>query len=281
MWVFLATEVMFFGGLLTAFAVYRTTSPEAVALASRHLNVWLGCLNTVVLLTSSLTMALAVRAAQLRQHRPLLICLILTMVFGTTFLGIKAVEYTQEYHEKLIPGWNFEVPRAGSPAKSRAKQIDLGRMKMFFVLYFFMTGLHAIHLIIGIGLGRGDGLALVEAVVFRRRCGADRGDRVVLALCRRGLGVSLSAALLDRRTPMKQHVASIRTNIVIFVLLLLLLLATVGAAYLPMGPLHFPVAMTIAAIKAVLDRAVLHARAAQSSADAGDRHRVAVCGCRS
>ncbi len=66
MWLFLATEVMFFGGLLTAFAVYRSTAPEAVALASRHLNVWLGCVNTVVLLSSSLTMALAVRAAQLR-----------------------------------------------------------------------------------------------------------------------------------------------------------------------------------------------------------------------
>ena len=79
MWVFLATEVMFFGGLLTAYAVYRTTAPEAMALASRHLNVWLGCLNTVVLLTSSLTMAFAVRAAQLRQHRLLVFLLVATM----------------------------------------------------------------------------------------------------------------------------------------------------------------------------------------------------------
>ncbi len=151
MWVFLATEVMFFGGLLTAFAVYRTTAPEAVALASRHLNVWLGCANTVVLLTSSLTMALAVRAAQLRQHRPLLVCLILTMVLGAAFLGIKAAEYTQEYHEKLIPNWNFQVPEEDRPLVEQ-EHIDPARMEMFFVLYFFMTGLHAVHLIIGIAL---------------------------------------------------------------------------------------------------------------------------------
>jgi cytochrome c oxidase subunit III len=151
MWLFLATEVMFFGGLLTAFAVYRTTSPESVARASRHLNVLLGCVNTVVLLTSSLTMALAVRAAQLRAHRPLVGWLILTMVFGATFLGIKAREYTQDYHEKLIPGWNFQVPEQDQPLVEQG-QIDPRRMEMFFVLYFFMTGLHAVHLIIGIVL---------------------------------------------------------------------------------------------------------------------------------
>ena len=72
MWLFLATEVMFFGGLITAYAVYRATSPREFALASQHLNVWLGCLNTVILLGSSLTMALAVRAAQLHHRRDLL-----------------------------------------------------------------------------------------------------------------------------------------------------------------------------------------------------------------
>ena len=122
-----------------------------MALASRHLNVWLGCLNTVVLLTSSLTMALAVRAAQLRQHRPLVVCLVLTMVLGAGFLGIKAVEYTNDYHEKLIPGWNFQVPEHDR-STVEAKHLDPRRMEMFFVLYFFMTGLHAVHLVIGIGL---------------------------------------------------------------------------------------------------------------------------------
>jgi cytochrome c oxidase subunit III len=151
MWLFLATEVMFFGGLLTAFAVYRTTSSEAVALASRHLNVGLGCLNTVVLLSSSLTMAMAVRAAQLRQHRGLLFWLAATMVLGAAFLGIKAVEYTHDYHERLIPGWNFQVPEHDR-GQVEQKHIDPRGMEMFFVLYFFMTGLHAVHLIIGIGL---------------------------------------------------------------------------------------------------------------------------------
>src|SRR5262245_62139987 len=83
MWIFLATEVMFFGGLITAYAVYRSTSPREVALASRHLSVGLGCLNTVILLGSSLTMALAVRASQLRAHRDLLLWLGLTMGLGS------------------------------------------------------------------------------------------------------------------------------------------------------------------------------------------------------
>jgi cytochrome c oxidase subunit III len=151
MWVFLATEVMFFGGLLTAFAVYRTLAPEAVALASKHLNVLLGCVNTVVLLGSSVTMALAVRAAQLRAHRALLIWLGLTMVLGTAFLLIKAVEYTRDYHENLIPGWNFQVPEEDRALVER-DHLDPRMMQMFFVLYFFMTGLHAVHLIIGIAL---------------------------------------------------------------------------------------------------------------------------------
>jgi cytochrome c oxidase subunit 3 len=151
MWLFLATEVMFFGGLLTAFAVYRSTSPREVALASRHLNVPLGCLNTVVLLGSSLTMALAVRAAQVRARRALHLWLVLTMVLGTAFLAIKAVEYTHDYHEKLIPGLNFHVPGEDQPTVV-AQSLDPRKMEMFFVLYFFMTGLHAIHLVIGIAL---------------------------------------------------------------------------------------------------------------------------------
>jgi len=151
MWLFLATEVMFFGGLILAYAVYRSTSPREFALASQHMNVGLGCLNTVILLGSSLTMALAVRAAQLRAHRDLLIWMGLTMALGTGFLGVKAIEYSEEFHKKLVPGWNFEVPK-GNRAVIEQEHRDLGRFEMFYVLYFFMTGLHAIHLIIGIGL---------------------------------------------------------------------------------------------------------------------------------
>jgi cytochrome c oxidase subunit 3 len=151
MWLFLATEVMFFGGLITAYAVYRLSSPREIALASQELNIPLGCINTIVLLGSSLTMAMGVRAAQLRQTRQLVMWLVLTMVLGTGFLGIKAIEWTADYHEHLIPGLNFEVPEH---QRSHVEQEGLrpGRMQMFFVLYFFMTGLHAIHLIIGIGL---------------------------------------------------------------------------------------------------------------------------------
>jgi cytochrome c oxidase subunit 3 len=151
MWLFLATEVMFFGGLLTAYAVYRTTAPREIALASKELNVVLGCLNTVVLLTSSLTMALAVRAAQLRARRELVGWLVLTMVLGSAFLGIKAIEWTKDYREDLIPGLNFQVPEKD---RSLVEQegLDPRKMELFFVLYFFMTGLHAIHLIIGIAL---------------------------------------------------------------------------------------------------------------------------------
>jgi cytochrome c oxidase subunit 3 len=151
MWLFLGTELMFFGGLITAFTVYRVMNPREIDLASRHLNVMLGCINTVVLLGSSLTMALAVRAAQLHAHRDLVRWLLFTMVLGAGFLGIKAIEYRQDYTERLVPGWNFEVPE---DARSTVEQEGLNprKMEMFFVLYFFMTGLHALHLIIGIAL---------------------------------------------------------------------------------------------------------------------------------
>ena len=151
MWLFLATEVLFFGGLITAYAVYRSTSPREVALASHHMNVPLGCLNTVILLGSSLTMALAVRASQLRAHRDLLMWLGLTMALGAGFLGVKAIEYSEEYHKGLVPGWNFQIPEK-ERSEIQQESLNPGRFEMFFVLYFFMTGLHAIHLIVGITL---------------------------------------------------------------------------------------------------------------------------------
>ena len=251
MWLFLATEVMFFGGLLTAFAVYRSTSPREVALASRHLNVPLGLLEH------------GRPAGQQPDHGPgrprrpvactppLHLWLGLTMVLGTAFLAIKAVEYTHDYHEKLIPGLNFQVP-GEDRAHGRAAEPRPRKMKMFFVLYFFMTGLHAIHLDDRHRAGRRHGVSVVDPLVFRWRRDPDRGDRALLALHRHHLGLSLPLALSHRRPPMNQHIASIRSYIAVFIALLVLLFATVGAAYLPMGPLHFPVAMIIAAAKAVL-----------------------------
>lgn len=152
MWMFLATEVMFFGGLILAYVVYRATSPREFAEGSKHLNLWLGCINTVVLLGSSFTMAMAVRFAQLGERRKLILNLVATAVLGAAFLGIKAVEYTQEYHEHLIPGLNFAMPHDDHAGAAASPPIDERRFEMFFVLYFFMTGLHAIHLIIGIAL---------------------------------------------------------------------------------------------------------------------------------
>jgi cytochrome c oxidase subunit III len=151
MWLFLATEVLFFGGLITAYAVYRSTSAREFELASGHMAVWLGFLNTVILLGSSLTMAMAVRAAQLRLHRELVVYLGLTMALGSGFLGVKAIEYSEEFREHLVPGWDFRVHEHDRGAVEQ-EQLNPGRYEMFFVLYFFMTGLHAIHLIIGIGL---------------------------------------------------------------------------------------------------------------------------------
>ncbi|HEV3163038.1 MAG TPA: cytochrome c oxidase subunit 3 [Isosphaeraceae bacterium] len=141
MWAFLATEVMFFGGLITAFITYRTMAPQAFEEASRHLDVTLGGINTAVLLCSSLTMALAVNEAQRGQRRRVVLFLVLTMILGASFLGIKAVEYYHEYEHHLVPALNFSYTGA-----------DAGHVELYFVLYFFMTGLHAIHLIIGIVL---------------------------------------------------------------------------------------------------------------------------------
>jgi len=141
MWVFLVTEVLFFGGLFLTYTVYRSFYPAAFSAASHELDILLGGINTAVLITSSLTMALAVHAAQLGQRRLLMIFLVVTMVLGTVFLGIKAVEYYHKFAEHHVPGATFQFERE----HQRHAQI-------FFSLYFIMTGLHAIHMIIGIGV---------------------------------------------------------------------------------------------------------------------------------
>jgi cytochrome c oxidase subunit III len=141
MWVFLVTEVLFFGGIFAAYCVYRGWYPAAFAAASHELDVTLGTINTVVLITSSLTMALAVHAAQLGQRRLLLMFLIATMVLGGVFLGIKSVEYYHKFAEHHIPGPGFEFEKE-----------HFRHAQIFFSLYFIMTGLHALHMIIGIGV---------------------------------------------------------------------------------------------------------------------------------
>jgi cytochrome c oxidase subunit 3 len=151
MWAFLLTEVMFFGGLFVGYTVYRTAYPAGFVAGSQHLDISLGTLNTAVLISSSLTMALAVYAAQVGRRQLLIRCLLLTMLLGLAFLGIKGYEYVHKYHESLVPGVRFSA--AGPYATE---------MQVFLILYFMMTGLHALHMIIGLGL-----LAVLVVLAWR------------------------------------------------------------------------------------------------------------------
>ena len=151
MWTFLATEVMFFGGLFAGYAVYRTLNPESFALASRQLNVALGSINTFFLLTSSLTMALAVHAGQTSNRQGQVRFLLLTMLLGATFLGIKAYEYYEEFEKGLIPGLHFNS-KGVLQFPTSFSELAVRRTQLFFIFYFFMTGLHATHMVIGLGV---------------------------------------------------------------------------------------------------------------------------------
>jgi cytochrome c oxidase subunit 3 len=141
MWVFLVTEVLFFGGALMAYAIYRSWYPEAFAAASHELNVVFGTLNTAILIASSLTMALAVHAAQTDDRKQLTLFLVATMILGTAFLGVKGVEYYTKFVEHHVPGPGFQF----APEYFHHAQI-------FFSIYFVLTGLHALHMIIGLGI---------------------------------------------------------------------------------------------------------------------------------
>ncbi len=215
MWMFLVQEIMFFGGLFTAYLVYRSRFPMAFAAGSNHLDAFWGGLNTLVLIVSSLTMALTVYYAQNSNRRMQVIMIVLTMIFGATFLGVKVIEYSDKYEHGLIPvqGWNkrikegehsrsnfalpFETRVEAASAEPGAKvhpnprgefQIDKekdmklpemaekggfltadervhyysngvldpdkfrDKVRIFFYLYFVMTGLHALHMIVGLGL---------------------------------------------------------------------------------------------------------------------------------
>ena len=144
MWLFLITEVMFFGGMFLVYTVYRNAYPEVFAKASSSLNVFIGAANTVVLLCSSFTMVLAVRAAQLSQRKAIVLFLILTLIFGGIFLGVKAYEWNEKFQEHHIPGASFHFEGMQPDEQAHAQ--------LFFSLYFAMTGLHALHMIIGAGM---------------------------------------------------------------------------------------------------------------------------------
>ncbi len=142
MWTFLITEVLFFGGMFTAYAIYRNMYPGAFASTSRYMDVVLGGSNTAVLICSSLTMALAVRAAQYGRRADIRKFIVLTMIFGTAFLVVKGFEYHNKWVEHLVPGFGFQYEPT---YYARPAQI-------LFFLYFAMTGMHAVHMIVGLGL---------------------------------------------------------------------------------------------------------------------------------
>lgn len=219
MWMFLVQEIMFFGGLFTAYLVFRSRFPMAFAAGSNHLDAFWGGLNTLVLIVSSLTMALTVYFAQKGNRNMQMIMIVLTMLFGTTFLGVKVIEYTDKYEHGLVPvqGWNkrikegehkeatsitlpFETRAIASESSTNGAavaqhpnprgefQIDVekdmklpklaedgkfltaaeqtgyysngvldpekfrDKVRIFFYIYFVMTGLHALHMIIGLGI---------------------------------------------------------------------------------------------------------------------------------
>ena len=137
-WVFLASEVLFFGSLLLLYTVYRSANPQAFIIAGRETDIWYGTVNTAVLMTSSLTMAVAAQAAEADMRRLAIGCLVATAVFGLMFLVFKGFEYAEDIEKNLVPG-------AGFALKEPAAQI-------FFALYWIMTAIHAIHLTIGLGL---------------------------------------------------------------------------------------------------------------------------------
>ena len=138
MWLFLATEILLFAGLFTGYAVYRVQFGEAFAECSRHLELTLGTVNTVVLITSSLTVALAIHFARTDRPRAAAVCLVLTLLFALAFLGIKAVEYSEHFHERSLPGKYYAFEKVKVPGAA-----------MFFSLYFIMTGLHGLHVVAG------------------------------------------------------------------------------------------------------------------------------------
>ncbi len=172
MWIFLVTEVMFFGGIMMAYTLNRHVYFPAFAMGSNTLSLKLGGFNTVVLLASSFTMAMAVWSAQTSRKKLISLFLTLTIILGFVFFGVKYVEYSQKFHHHLVPGKNFDIFYCvDNPAKcedinaeemntereelerARAADPDLNsHAQLYYSAYFGMTGLHALHMVIGAGL---------------------------------------------------------------------------------------------------------------------------------
>jgi cytochrome c oxidase subunit 3 len=157
MWLFLLTEIMFFGGMFFAYLLYRNWYYDAFFTASNQLSVPMGTANTAILITSGFFMALGVYAAEVRNKKMLVLMLWLTTIFGLAFLGVKYFEYKEKYDLHHIPGANFSVAQFVNPSAYGIKEKPLppdvaDKTQLFFFLYFAMTGMHALHMIIGLGL---------------------------------------------------------------------------------------------------------------------------------
>jgi cytochrome c oxidase subunit III len=150
MWVFIAQEILFFGGMLGAYTIYRNLYYDSFAAGSHHLDVPLGTINTAVLICSSLTMALGVHAAALGKRKATVVFLLLTIVLGSVFLGIKVVEYADKFENHLVPGAHYSAEHLrGAHGEELTGDVAL-HSQLFFALYFGLTGLHALHMLIGI-----------------------------------------------------------------------------------------------------------------------------------
>ncbi len=148
MWLFLVQEIMFFGGLFTVYLVYRLKYFSAFAAGSNTLDIRWGAINTAILIGSSLTMALAVHAAQAGRRKLLVLFLGFTMLLGAGFLGVKAAEYHEKFENHHVPGSAFHL----DPHDKTFQGVDAGNVQLFFSLYFAMTGMHALHMVIGLGI---------------------------------------------------------------------------------------------------------------------------------
>ncbi len=147
MWLFLATEIMFFGGLFTGYTLYRSAYWEAFAAGSREMDLIAGAANTAILIGSSLTMALAIHAARFGKRRAAVLLLLATLLLGGAFLGVKAYEYHDHWTHHQFPGKNFEFE-----GTLNGKAVDPHRVEIYFSFYWAMTGMHALHMVIGLGM---------------------------------------------------------------------------------------------------------------------------------
>jgi cytochrome c oxidase subunit III len=170
MWIFLTSELMFFGGLFLGYTVYRLQYPAEFAAASSRLNLVLGGINTIVLLTSSLTMALAVHFARLDRRSACIGCLTLTAMLGAAFLVVKGFEYRADYDDLLMPGVAFD------DAEWSVLGLRPERVRLFLIFYYAMTGVHALHLAIGIGA-----VAIVASLAAARRFSATHHAPIEIA----------------------------------------------------------------------------------------------------